>query len=116
MITYYYFNSIIKIGVNAKNNWELLDAAGKNDIWFHLDNYPSCYVIVSFERKMQNIDSIIKYASQLCYTYSRNKVPKNKNAVCVCYTKCKYLQKGTSVGEVHLLKKPKKIIIDIRDL
>ena len=51
MITYYYFNSIIKIGVNAKNNWELLDDAGKNDLWFHLDNYPSCYVIVSFEKK-----------------------------------------------------------------
>tara|TARA_B100000900_G_C20446361_1_gene661234 strand:+ start:220 stop:570 length:351 start_codon:yes stop_codon:yes gene_type:complete len=116
MTSYEYLNAIIKIGLNAKNNWELLDESNKNDLWFHLDNYPSCYVIVSHDKKNQFLDSIIKYASKLCYVYSRNKVPKSKKAVCVCYTKCKYVTKGKTVGEAILLKKPKKYIHKIEEM
>ena len=115
-MSYEYLNAIIKIGLNAKNNWELLDESNNNDLWFHLDNYPSCYVIVSINKNKKYIDSIINYACKLCYVYSKKKVPESKKAVCVCYTKCKNVIKGKTVGEAILLKKPKRIIYNIEEM
>ena len=41
----------IIIGKNAKNNWEILDNADDEDIWLHLDDLPSPYVIIKHDPK-----------------------------------------------------------------
>ena len=35
----------ILIGKNAKENWDIIDMAEPDDIWFHLSYYPSCHLI-----------------------------------------------------------------------
>ena len=39
-------NIVYKIGTCAKNNFELIDQANTNDLWFHLNNESSCHVII----------------------------------------------------------------------
>ena len=38
-------NIVYKIGKDAQNNFYLIDAADKNDVWFHLNDESSCHVI-----------------------------------------------------------------------
>ena len=33
------------IGKNAKENFEIIDHSKPNDLWFHIENAPSCHVI-----------------------------------------------------------------------
>ena len=49
MKTYIFvYNNIeytIYVGQNKTENWEIIDAAEKTDIWFHIENMASCHVI-----------------------------------------------------------------------
>ena len=94
------------VGRNSKKNWELLDNASDDDIIVHLDNYPSCYVIID----SKSIDKIspahITYAGKLCLKYSQNKIPKNIKGVNYIYTSCKNVIKGKSTGSIKLLVQP----------
>ena len=41
------FNNIkFIVGNSAKENWEILEEALQTDVWFHLDGFPSSYVIM----------------------------------------------------------------------
>ena len=37
-------NITYKIGQNASENWKILDESNKDDVFFHLKSFPSCYV------------------------------------------------------------------------
>lgn len=92
----------ISVGKNAKNNWELIDKASKEDIWFHLDDYPSCHVILSVDNNInKNIKphiSVIKKCARLCKNGSKL---KDTRKVSVIYTKIKNIKKGNEVGSVY---------------
>ena len=46
--TFIYDNNeyIIQIGKNKNENWELIDNASNTDIWFHIEDQPSCHVVL----------------------------------------------------------------------
>ena len=106
MATFIYFGVNFYVGRNAKNNWELLDKANDNDIWVHLDNLPSCYVIIDSNSSSPINKSHIKYAAQLCVTYS--KIPNNVKGVHFIFTECKNVKKGKGTGEAILLTTPER--------
>ncbi len=96
----------IKYGKNAKENWTLIENASHDDLWFHIDNYPSTHVILEYhESDKINIEDYIDECIKLCV----EKTPKIKsyvpkiNKVKVIYTKVENIKKGKCVGEVIIL-------------
>lgn len=108
MASFTYFDVQFYLGRNAKHNWELLDNANDNDIWVHLDNLPSCYVIIDSTSNTIINKIHIKYAAQLCITNSKSKIPKNIKGVNYIFTECKNVKKGKSTGEAILLTTPER--------
>jgi len=119
---------VYKIGINAKNNFDLIDEADKDDIWFHLNNESSCHVIARlknityttrdddmpncYDLNFDELDKkekqqIIKQGALLCKQYSRMKSMKN---VEIMYTKIENVEKTEVVGSV-LTRKNKVLVI-----
>lgn len=109
---------VYKIGISAKNNFEIIDQAHKNDIWFHLkgisschviaclknityttldDAMPNCYDLTFNELNKKQKQQIIKQGALLCKQYSRMKSTKN---VEIIYTKIEHVQKLDVIGSV----------------
>ena len=69
------FNDIdIKVGENAKENWDLAFNSKDEYIWIHLASFPSAHVIIEDNCPETNI---INYAGQLCKNYSKYKNLRN---------------------------------------
>ena len=102
----------IEIGQNAKENWDLVDNADLNDLWFHLDNYPSAHIILGNNSSLFNLsdyhNQIISIASNHCKSYS--KYGKKLHKVKIVYTQIKNLKKGKEIGSV-IVSKPNYIFI-----
>lgn len=90
------------IGRNARSNWKLLDTADPNDIWVHLHNMSSPYVIIQNEGELNDDD--IRNAAEICNRYSNNLSRK----ATICYLPVKYVKKGKTMGEA-IMKKPATI-------
>jgi hypothetical protein len=118
---------VYKIGIDAKNNFEIIDQADKNDIWFHLkgtsschviaclknityttldDDMPNCYDLTFNELDKKQKQQIIKQGALLCKQYSRMKSMKN---VEIIYTKIENIEKTNIVGTVSTFKS--KVIV-----
>jgi predicted ribosome quality control (RQC) complex YloA/Tae2 family protein len=120
-------NIIYKIGKNAEDNFNLIDESDKHDLWFHINNKPSCHVIA----RLQNIrfttqdndlpnyydihfdtlenkqkQQIIKQGALICKQFSKFKSEKNVEVV---YTKIENVFKTEIIGSVMASKS--KIII-----
>lgn len=87
------------IGRNAKDNDLLFDKMNDDDLWFHLDNRPSCHVYIKKNDSEFTRESISR-AVQLTREYSKCFDSKVK----VCYLEKKFLNK-TKVPGTFLLKK-----------
>lgn len=98
----------IKVGQNALENWLLIDESKQNDIWFHIEGYPSPHVIIYVPPKSKISKQTIKYAASLCKSNSKF---KGNNQVAIIYTQMKNISKGDQVGSVFLKKRTQKIII-----
>jgi predicted ribosome quality control (RQC) complex YloA/Tae2 family protein len=98
----------IHIGKSAKENWELLEQAEPTDIWFHLDDKSSPYVIIEAVPNQPIIQDMIIKCAKLCKSYSKDK----KSTRCsVIYCPVSNLKKGKEVGSVLLKTKPQRITI-----
>lgn len=89
----------IFIGKNAQENWDIIDNASQSDIWFHLDNFPSCHVVLktdSFETKDFNKQTLI-FCASLCKVNSKY---ANLKKIKVIYTKIHNIKKADKVGSV----------------
>jgi len=109
------FNNINYIvGQNAQENWNILDQANainSNYIWFHLNSFPSCYVIMyaTLDFLLDNSCNIyLNYGAQLCKNNSKY---RDLNNLKICYTSLKKLKKTQKTGEVII--SGKKNIIKI---
>jgi predicted ribosome quality control (RQC) complex YloA/Tae2 family protein len=101
-------NYFANVGKNAKENWNLLDNAEADDIWFHIDNASSPYVILEVKNLDPIPDNIIRECAKICKSLSKDKDVKS---VSVIYTLVSNLKKGNSLGSVYLMTKPDKIIV-----
>lgn len=110
-------NLDIFVGSNRIENWKLLDNSYDNDIWFHLDNESSPYIILTscdpkYLNDINNIDkSTLIYCANLCKSNSKLKDLTKK--VDVIYTTINNLKKGKKSGSVIIqdLDKVNNIII-----
>lgn len=97
------------IGENAQDNWDIIDRADDNDIWFHLADYPSAHVILRTENI--TINKISKRTfTQCALQCKRNSkiLQQNKSKARVIYTQIKNITKGDKLGSVYT--KAKKYI------
>ena len=110
------------IGQSAKENWELLDKAkaeNQNYIWFHLESFPSPYVIMwssisdlekfietQNEFKNLSIDHYLAFGANQCKLYSKYSY---LNDLKIMYTTVQKLTKTDKVGEVDIKGKYKII-------
>ena len=114
MKTIIYNNIQFVIGQNAQDNWNILDEAYKinnNFIWFHLNSFPSGYVIMystNEELSDNSFNDYLNYGAALC---KENSKYKNLKDIKICYTSLKKLNKTLKIGEVSI--KGKKNIIKL---
>jgi len=99
------------IGGNAKENFDLIDNAMPNDLWFHIDGLPSEHVVVSIPETM-NIDrkqrlKIAKQGAVLCKQHSKYASQKN---VSIVYTEIQNVTKTDVLGQVEI-RNSKVIVI-----
>ena len=114
----YIYNGIeYFIGQTAKENWELLDALQKENsdyIWFHLNSFPSPYVIMKndlLEISDQSHSNYLIYGATICRDNTKYRYLKDLK---VCYTRLKKLRKGNNIGEVIIKGRPDtiKLLVD----
>lgn len=103
------FNNInYVVGQNALENWNILDQANTINpdyIWFHLNSFPSCYVIMysSLQDITDNSCNIyLNYGAELCKNNSKY---RNMRDIKICYTSLKKLKKTQKIGEVIIIGK-----------
>lgn len=92
---------IFTIGNNAKENHEIIDLSKENDMWFHVDNLPSCHVVASLPDNItkKELKSIIKKGAEFCKQYSKYSSHKNLH---ISYTLIKNVKKTKVLGSVIL--------------
>jgi predicted ribosome quality control (RQC) complex YloA/Tae2 family protein len=98
------------VGKNAEDNFDIIDDANDNDIWFHLNNAPSTHIIACIDpnRKYdkKQMKQIVTQGALLCKQNSKKKSDKN---VEIIYAKIKDIEKTDIIGSVNVNNK--KIII-----
>jgi predicted ribosome quality control (RQC) complex YloA/Tae2 family protein len=95
---YDYLTYIIHIGSNKYNNFELIDNSNDSDIWFHVEDEPSCHVILKNTDKIRNIPKqVIKRCAYLCKINSKAKTQKRCNII---YTQLENVVKTEIIGQV----------------
>ena len=109
---YYY------IAKTAQENWDLLDKSkiiNSNYIWFHLNSFPSCYVIMydtlkNLKDKYNEIDVelYLHYGAQLCKNNTKYRNLKNLKII---YTTLNKLSKSDKIGEVIISGKSNTITV-----
>lgn len=94
------------IGKNAQENWDLIDAASQNDIWFHLKDHPSPHIILKVDQGKPS-RNVLKACCVFCKQYSKM---KSMHKITIIYTEIKNITKGDAVGSVTTAK-TKEIVI-----
>jgi predicted ribosome quality control (RQC) complex YloA/Tae2 family protein len=97
----------IYVGTNAKENWDLIDKSEPDDLWFHLEDFPSSHVIV--REKLSKISTetpnypnqIISLAGDYCKTQSKY---KQRDRLKIIYTLVSNIRKGRDIGSVIVSK------------
>lgn len=87
-------NTNIFLGENKEENWNLLEISNENDVFVHLNSFPSGHVKIENEISNQEI---ILYAGEICKQHSKYKNLKNLK---ICYCKYSNVIKGKKTGEV----------------
>ena len=90
----------ISIGKNKEENWQLIDASNPDDVWFHVDDQPSCHVILKNEQQVKLRDiprQVLKRAAYLCKI---NSAAKTQPKCDVIYAPISSITKTNVVGQV----------------
>ena len=94
-------NYSVRIGKNAVDNWEIIDSSNNHDLWFHLDNAPSCHLILSVNDNNTKIDrKVIRRCAYLCKINSKPSKFSNKTAV--IYAPIQQIEKTDKIGQVYV--------------
>jgi predicted ribosome quality control (RQC) complex YloA/Tae2 family protein len=98
------------IGENKNDNFNVIDNANDNDLWFHANNISSCHVVALIPERFDKkyLKYIIKWGALLCKT--RTSKLKDLNDVEIMYTYLSNVTKTKTPGLVNV-KNKKTIII-----
>jgi predicted ribosome quality control (RQC) complex YloA/Tae2 family protein len=93
----------ILIGSNKYENEQIIKSSHSNDIWFHLNDYSSCHIVLKSEG--DNIPK--KYLTHVAKMFSlyKKELPKNYKVI---YTNIKNIKLTDEIGTV--VPKNSKII------
>ena len=108
MKKFVYNNCAFYVGRNAKENWDLLNRAEPHDMWVHLADRSSPYVIIVGNTQI-TMDDIL-YGCDLCKKYSHKRDYK-ENKIKMNYTEIRNVKKGKVVGEAILDVSPSVMTI-----
>ena len=92
----------IKIGKNKEDNWQIIDDASETDIWFHIEDHPSCHIILKNTEKIKMRDipkQVIKRCAYLCKINSAAKTMPKCNVI---YAPISEVKKTEIVGQVKV--------------
>ncbi len=97
----------IYVGTNSKENWELIDGAEPDDLWFHVEDLPSGHVIIK-EKLIKGSSQIANYPNQIIsiganYCKSQSKY-KDKTKLKIIYASISNIKKGKQIGSVIVTK------------
>lgn len=101
-------NNMIKIGQSQDENDQIISSANQTDLWFHLNNLPSCHVILNCNKNNPATKQMINYCAQLV---KENTKFKNLQKVKVNYTEIKNIKKTETKGKVIIKGKVMSIVI-----
>ena len=88
----------IYVGQDKSENAELVDNADENDVWFHVEDMPSCHVLLKHDVHVKRYPKqVIKRCAYLCKIHSKAKTLNNCNIIYTCISNVK---KTNIVGEV----------------
>jgi predicted ribosome quality control (RQC) complex YloA/Tae2 family protein len=88
----------IIIGKNKNDNFAIIDESVETDIWFHVENEPSCHVILKNTSKTHVIPKqVIKRCAYLCKINSKAKTQKKSTVI---YTTINNVIKTDIPGQV----------------
>lgn len=90
----------IKIGKNAKDNFDLIDASDPDDLWFHLKDFPSPH---GFLRKDFINKENIRLVAEMIKAKSKQKNDKN---IVIEFLPIKFVKKTKLTGTVILQSTP----------
>ena len=86
-----------RIGSNAHENFDLIDDSHPNDLWFHVNQSPSCHVVAKIR------DNIYDKKQQ-------HKIAIQGAILCKQFSKCKSERSvSIMVAPIHCITKTKKI-------
>lgn len=92
-----------RVGQNAKENFDLIDISGPNDLWFHINQQASCHVVATIPQDDTLDKRILKkiaiQGAVICKQCSRH---KSESAISVMYTPIKNVKKGGNIGSVFV--------------
>jgi predicted ribosome quality control (RQC) complex YloA/Tae2 family protein len=89
-----------KVGSNAEDNFDIIDAANPEDVWFHINARPSEHVIASIPDGLnkKQLNKIIVQGAVICKQYSKYSSEKDLEII---YTKVKNIKKTDVIGCVE---------------
>lgn len=87
----------IFVGENSQDNWDVIDMGKQDDYWFHVDDIPSCHVVLIRENNKKPHRTVMKYCAILCKNGSKANNIRNTKII---YTEIKNVKKCDSPGTV----------------
>jgi predicted ribosome quality control (RQC) complex YloA/Tae2 family protein len=98
IINYQNHDYTVWIGQNSQDNWDIIDNASQNDIWFHVEGQPSCHVIINTNGETNIEKRVINHAAMLCKMNSKTQYQKRTRII---YTLIKNVRKCDKIGSVQ---------------
>lgn len=91
------------IGCNAQDNFDMLDVANEDDLWFHVNNESSGHVIASLPDNInlnkKQLNKIIIQGGVMCKKHSKYRSEKDLEII---YAKVIDIVKTHNIGKVIL--------------
>jgi len=90
----------ILIGTTKYENFQLIDESFNSDVWFHIQNEPSCHVILKHSGSVRELPKqVIKRCAYLCKINSKAKTQPHTTVI---YTALENVVKTDVIGQVHV--------------
>jgi predicted ribosome quality control (RQC) complex YloA/Tae2 family protein len=101
-------HNAIYVGMNAIENVQIIKKARQKDMWFHLEDYPSCHVIIENTKRHPITNEMIIHCAILCKQHSKY---KDQRGVGINYCPVKNLIVIGTSGTVEIVGDVERIVV-----
>jgi len=91
---------VFEIGENAQDNFDIIDRAKPEDLWFHVQGFSSSHVIAkiaNYDLDKKQVRQISVQGAVVCKQHS---IYSHMTDLAIIYTKIKNIKKSSEVGKV----------------